>query len=667
MKKLVLALLLLTFAASPAWAAKKPAKAPAKTPPAHTAQTFASPAQKYLAEGDQLMAEKDFAKAYDAYTKAIEADPKNAEAYKMRAIASNNLYTFSLAYGTPDNSLIVPAIDDLTLALQHSPGDAMLLTIRANLYRLSRQYDLALADCAALTPKSPSSVLYLLEGLSYMGKNDYPAAIGSFAKSLDLDRGQSAQTYSFRGECYEKTGQDALAGADYDAALARDNSFYPAWQGKARIAEKQGDRQEALLSWQNYRKEAQRALTSRSLMLNERPVSQSDLSRADARISALSKDPATQMDAAAWLKQGDEYYQSRNYAKAAEAYNKVVGYGAADSAVYLKLGNSTSGERALSSYTKAIELDPKNTEAYFRRAAAYANRSYETAQPFGKKYSEKFSQLALNDYTKAIELDKSNVDNYLRRGDTYRDMGRYDLAIADYTKALTLKNSPYFYLLRAVSYQNSKQYAKAVEDYTAALALDPPTLKYDFYSGRADSYKALGQYDKALADYTTAIGTAPDSSQPYPQRAALYAKMKKSTRAEADFDTYLQKGGYANGRLLTRANFYEEHGQYKEALADYDRTIQNTPQGAHLYYERGQFLERRKQYAKALDDYSQALRLQTDCYPALIAKARMANKLGRRGEAVVAYETYLAANPPLTQAELAEINTRLTQLGKTKK
>ena len=47
-------------------------------------------------------------------------------------------------------------------------------------------------------------------------------------------------------------------------------------------------------------------------------------------------------------------------------------------------------------YTKAIELDPKNVEAYYGRGFAYDEL---------KKYPE-----AIADYTKAIELDPKYVD-----------------------------------------------------------------------------------------------------------------------------------------------------------------------------------------------------------------------------------------------------------------
>ena len=46
---------------------------------------------------------------------------------------------------------------------------------------------------------------------------------------------------------------------------------------------------------------------------------------------------------------------------------------------------------------------------------------------------------AIEDYSKAIELNANYVDAYLNRGITYNDKGDYDRAIEDYTKSNRVK------------------------------------------------------------------------------------------------------------------------------------------------------------------------------------------------------------------------------------
>ena len=45
---------------------------------------------------------------------------------------------------------------------------------------------------------------------------------------------------------------------------------------------------------------------------------------------------------------------------------------------------------------------------------------------------------ALADFTRAIELDPEDAWTIASRGETYRLMGRYDEALADFTRAIEL-------------------------------------------------------------------------------------------------------------------------------------------------------------------------------------------------------------------------------------
>ena len=75
-------------------------------------------------------------------------------------------------------------------------------------------------------------------------------------------------------------------------------------------------------------------------------------------------------------------------------------------------------------YTKALQLNPDNADAYWICGLAYANKGED--------------DLAIDDYTKALQLNPDLAAAYYSRGFAYDDKGKYDLAIADYTKALEL-------------------------------------------------------------------------------------------------------------------------------------------------------------------------------------------------------------------------------------
>lgn len=81
---------------------------------------------------------------------------------------------------------------------------------------------------------------------------------------------------------------------------------------------------------------------------------------------------------------------------------------------------------------------------------------------------------ALADYTKAIQLEPNNYDAYLGRGKVERLLKDYNNSIKDYTKAIELNPSDYKgYAGRGVSKFELKNYADSIDDYTKAIDINP--------------------------------------------------------------------------------------------------------------------------------------------------------------------------------------------------
>ncbi len=81
---------------------------------------------------------------------------------------------------------------------------------------------------------------------------------------------------------------------------------------------------------------------------------------------------------------------------------------------------------AISDYTKAIELDPRDAKKYFHRGMA-------------KKLSEDY-QGAIIDYTKAIEVDPKVSEFYFERGDVQYNLRNLQSSCKDWKKAAELGN-----------------------------------------------------------------------------------------------------------------------------------------------------------------------------------------------------------------------------------
>lgn len=80
---------------------------------------------------------------------------------------------------------------------------------------------------------------------------------------------------------------------------------------------------------------------------------------------------------------------------------------------------------------------------------------------------------ALADYREAIRLDPANAGPLNARGTIYRDAGNYDRALADFDKAVALKEWADPYASRGWIYSQKGEHERARQDFAKALSLDP--------------------------------------------------------------------------------------------------------------------------------------------------------------------------------------------------
>lgn len=87
---------------------------------------------------------------------------------------------------------------------------------------------------------------------------------------------------------------------------------------------------------------------------------------------------------------------------------------------------------------------------------------------------------------------------YPRSGYAWRKLGRYDAAIADYSRSLELEPDNIKTLNnRGYSYAKSGAYDAAIGDYSRVIALDPSNAHA--YHNRGISYDKKGLYEAAIA------------------------------------------------------------------------------------------------------------------------------------------------------------------------
>jgi len=167
---------------------------------------------------------------------------------------------------------------------------------------------------------------------------------------------------------------------------------------------------------------------------------------------------------------------------------------AKEAAVYFDLASkSSSANKKIEYYSKALELDPNLASAYAKRGILFY---------FQGKY-----QKVIEDFENYTRLRPDDGEGYRMLGMGYLYLGTYDAAIATFNQALKVDpNLTSALCYRAEAYRRSGQNEKAISDSTEAiqLARDPRILA-DAYITRAKVYRELGLQDKAYADVRAAL------------------------------------------------------------------------------------------------------------------------------------------------------------------
>lgn len=252
------------------------------------------------------------------------------------------------------------------------------------------------------------------------------------------------------------------------------------------------------------------------------------------------------------------------------------------SIAYFNRGNAWSNKgkytRAITDYTKAIEIDPEYADAYHKRALAWKKKgNYKRAVADYKKAANEYRKDSIATITRVIEIDPKNAEAYFHRGNVWYDKGDYNNAIADYTQAIEI--DPQYakaYNKRGIAWKKQGNYDKAVADYTQAIDINAKNPIY--YYNRGLAWENKGDYNSAIADYTKTLKIDPKEVDAYNNLAWLKATCPDGTyrdglraAALAKKAVELKETYYTLGTL---AAAYAEAGKFQDAIKTQKRAIQ---------------------------------------------------------------------------------------------
>jgi len=254
------------------------------------------------------------------------------------------------------------------------------------------------------------------------------------------------------------------------------------------------------------------------------------------------------------------------------------------------LGSSSTGafKDALQSYDKALQIDPRNADAWCGKA--YALRSLSLSEHDPANYNE-----SLNAYDKAIEL----YDNALWANPKDVNVWYYKgLALSN--KADTLEDAT---ALNISGYKGdaTMYYEEAIQAYENATYINPKYLTA--WKNEGNILYSLGRYNESLQAYDKAIEIDPKYG------LALFGK----------------------GLALYRLN------KCNESVQAYDGALETLPKNAAIWCNKGNALISLGLYDTALKCLDQAIKLNQSYAEAWHYKGVAFKKQGFEFEANAAF------------------------------
>lgn len=287
---------------------------------------------------------------------------------------------------------------------------------------------------------------------------------------------------------------------------------------------------------------------------------------------------------------------------------------------------------AIAEFTKAIDADPKNAEAFWRRARSKAmsgdprggfedaDKAYNLA-PDQPKYFEVLAKLhgqlnsldqliaqlnrevaknpqnadsvckratarlyrgdvkgALSDYEAAIKINPSHVPALYSRANIWSAMKNTDRAIEEFTRVIQLEpKHALAYVSRGMARFDKTEFEAGVADANKALEIDPE-MPQAFNLRAIIKWEGLGDSEGALVDHTASITLEPQDPLPYMNRGRIYHAMARRPEAMNDLNKAIELSPKLGHAYFLRGCHHFDTNQWQKALSDFKKAIELTPE-----------------------------------------------------------------------------------------
>lgn len=349
------------------------------------------------------------------------------------------------------------AITDLNRAITINPNYAFAYYRRAEARQNIGEQDKAIGDlqkaAQLFSAQGHKADALRSQGSMRMLQKDFPAAIAAFSQAIKLNP-KDTDAYAERGNVRVQSGDLKGAIADYDKSLSLQPSDIYAYMGRAFTHLKLQNKQSAI----------------------------ADVNQA-INIAPNYAYPYLILGVT-YYTFGDTPQAINNIKKASELFAAQGNLAKAYGSEALAFTVSNNYPAAINSYTKAIQVNPKDAGMYDLRGDAYAANGD--------------AQKALADYNQAININPNHANAYGSRGKILFLKKDFQKALTDLNQSLRLDPSQdQSYFFRALIRIKEKDEPGAIADIKKAIQYAVNDVNLYLYKG----FERASQGDKqGIAD-----------------------------------------------------------------------------------------------------------------------------------------------------------------------
>lgn len=549
----------------------------------HNPDALINRANKRATNGDLDGALGDF-------DEAIALNPAKATAYFNRGFLFNSLGKFEAA------------IHDFSEAIELLPDYDEAYFQRGNSYRQQGEFQRAVQDYSQAIRINPYCIkAYYKRADSRAELGDHPGALTDYSQVI-LRLPKDANAYCQRGIFLSQSGELGKAIEDFTSAIEHNPRLADAYfhrgyclaqMGEAEKASK--DFSEALLHDPNHQAAYTRAYALG--MLKEAPVD-------------ISSPSSTATDYPLSL---------------------------LEESVPVSVESVEDSEVELEPHPATVPLEPTSMEGFFDRA----NNRIQRGDLDG----------AIADYSKIIDDDPENSQAYYQRGQSLGAMGESQAAMEDLNQAIHWARVHSLGLMRDFSGELSTTLETLKQD-LKELSYQSPFAKtqplpgaapdqpeqeqpsvddlIDVSTDQIDTSEELEVVEvsnpsstpqvQPLADESSATDIARDTKPPEPEQSSTLTKEEPSVPANLQRSSAQHQSSPPPTETTTPT--------LERAIAQHTRAIEQNPLDADAFFNRGQSRALAGDLQGAIEDYSRTIRLDPNNRESYVKRARCLSALG---------------------------------------